>query len=257
MKTKYLELIHKEIDGIITPAEKKKLENAARKDPDLTRLQKELRNTAEILKQVPVMEPSPNLKKKIIHAIDFSRYSPRSEGDDWLSKITNWITTPRLRLAYAVGAGMVMGIVISLLLIGNPFSNQPIPISELYGTIGINENNFQTLKELTIDLEGIQGAIVLNSFQDMVWFEVNIETNQSSEIQFTYDEQLISFIGLRPIAWGKTVMETNQNMVKLLCDRQCHGLVLFHKSSENFYPLTLSLVQSERVIFTQQFLKGE
>ena len=254
MKTKYIELIHKEIDGVITPAEKQTLADALRRDPELSQLHKELKYTAEILGKVPAVESPPELKKKIIQAIDFSRYTPKAESITWLSRITNWVTTPRLRLAYAVAAGIVLGFLISLLVIRNPYSDQSIPLSELYGTIGINDHNFVTLKELAIDQEGVRGTVILNSYQDMIWFEVSLQSSQSSEIHFIYNGQNISFAGLRPIEWGKTVMETHPNMVKILIDRQYHGLVLFHKLSENFYPLTLNLVQSERIIFTQQFL---
>jgi len=163
MKTRYIELIHKETDGLITASEKRELEEVLNKDPDLRRLQQELKQTSEILRQVPPLEPSPSLKKKIINSIDFSRYASRIERADWLSRLTGWLWTPKFRLAYATAAGMVMGIVLSLLLLQSPFSNEPIPLSELYGTIGINDKNYETLNEFTINLEGIDGLLKLNS----------------------------------------------------------------------------------------------
>jgi hypothetical protein len=257
MKTIYIELIQKEIDGLITPAEKKILVDALGRDPELSQLHKELRYTAEILKKVPAVEPTPELKKKIIQAIDFSRYTPKAESMAWLSRLTNWITTPPLRLAYATAAGIVLGFLISLLVIKNPSSYQPIPLSELYGTIGISDKNFITLNEFTINQEGINGFVKVNSYQDMVWIEVNVIADQSTEIHFSYDDQRLSLQGLRPIESGRTLLETEQNLIKILFDQQCHCLVLFRKSVENFYPFILNMMQSGKTIFIKNFSAGD
>jgi hypothetical protein len=257
MKTKYIEFIHKEIDGIISPSEKQELDAALKENPELQQLKQELKHTSEILKQVSPLEPSPNLKKKIINAIDFSRYSPRTESMDWLSKLTGWIWTPRFRLAYAALAGMVIGMIISLLLIRSPFSNQPIPISELYGTIGISDKNYKTLNEFTINLEGINGLVKLNSYRDMVWAELKLATNQPSEIHFNYTERRLSFKAWRPIDEGRLILETDKNLVKILSEKQCHCLVLFRKSTNNFYPLTLHIMQSGKTVFTKNFSEEE
>jgi hypothetical protein len=257
MKTRYIELIHKEIDGLITASEKRELEEVLNKDPDLRRLQQELKQTSELLTRVPPLEPSPNLKKQIINSIDFSRYSPRPESTDWLSRLTGWIWTPRFRFAYAVLAGMAIGMVISLLLIRSPFSNQPIPISELYGTIGNSDKNYKTLNELTIELEGINGMVKLNSYRDMVWAELKLATNQPSEIHFNYNERRLSFKAWRPMDEGRTILETDKNLVKILSEKQCYCLVLFRKSTNNFYPLTLDIMQSGKTVFTRNFSKEE
>ena len=257
MKDHLIELIHKEMDGIITPSEKQELEAELNKDPDLRRLQQELKQTSEILRQVPPLEPSPSLKKKIINAIDFSRYASRIERTDWLSRLTGWLWAPKFRLAYATAAGMAMGIVLSLLLLQSRFSNEPIPLSELYGTIGINDKNYETLNEFTINLEGIDGLVKLNSYRDMVWAELKLATDQPSEIHFNYNEHKLSFKAWRPIDEGRTILETEKNLVKIRSEKQCHCLVLFRKSKNNFYPLTLHIMQSGKTVFTRNFSKEE
>lgn len=256
MKDHLIELIHKEMEGIITPSEKQELEQALKKDPELRRLQQELKQTGELLGQITPLEPSPNLKKKIIDAIDFSRYSYRAEEPDWISRFMGWLWTPKIRFVYAIAAGIVIGITISLLLIGSPLSTQQIPVSELYGTIGVDNKNFETIKKLTIDQEGWHGTFTLNSYRNMFWFELNLQSDQVSEIHFIFNEKLISFTGLRPIEWGTTVLENQPSMVKLIVDRQGHGLILFHKLSADPSPITLNLLQSEKVVFTEEFVVG-
>ena len=67
---KYIELINHEIDGVITPKQKSMLDNYLKKNPQAEKLYQELIATSKIIDQIPAIEPSENLKKRIMNSID-------------------------------------------------------------------------------------------------------------------------------------------------------------------------------------------
>ena len=71
---KYIELINYEIDGIITPEQRSQLQEYLLKNPKAKKLYQELTATNSMVNSMPEIEPTENLKKRVLNSINFNKY---------------------------------------------------------------------------------------------------------------------------------------------------------------------------------------
>ena len=251
MENKYQQLIHKELDGLLTPSEKEELDAALQTDPELQKLYKELRQMSEQLNQVTQIEPPPSLKKQILESIDFKKYHPKNKNQEWLIRISQWFAEPRFRLAYGLAAGIILGILSSLFILPGLITQSHLQIKDLYGTIGIHENDLNVIKEISVTENSFQGAFKVKSYWNIVGFEISFKTGVDTEIQLEYDRNLLVFRGITTLESETTDLESIANRITLTASQQGNFLVLFEKLSTSIFPITLKVNQEGENILTR------
>ena len=84
IEQKYIEWIHKELDGLNTPQESEKLKTFLSNHPEAQDYYHHLLKMNESLQQIGIIEPSPNVKKSILNAIDWKKYSVNDSKNPFL-----------------------------------------------------------------------------------------------------------------------------------------------------------------------------
>ena len=76
---KFIDLINKEIDGIISAQEKKGLMEYLEKNPEAKQKYQDLVDSTKYLDKLDEVEPPEELKSRIMNSIDFNRYTAKKK----------------------------------------------------------------------------------------------------------------------------------------------------------------------------------
>jgi hypothetical protein len=191
---KYLELMHKDIDKIITPAEKIRLENYLLNNPEAANLYNELIETENLLDTLPQTEPSENLKKRILNSIDYNRYSKTRTNP--LRKFADSIfgRKPGFALTFSLG---LAGILLIGLFISNPGLITTLDQRDAAGTMGLK--SAARIAMLNIDGNGISGTVEIIRGTDKVnsdiykyAFSFDLISLETYEMEIIFDTGNIS-----------------------------------------------------------------
>lgn len=206
LNKEYIELINKEIDHLITPNEKIKLDNYLVNNSDAKEYYNELILTNAYLSKLPDNEPTENLKKQIINSIDFSRYSTIS------SKHSFWsvLFAPKFGVAYTLALGLVLGLIIYAVMTNNA---NTININDVYGTIGMNNEGAKTIAELPLKFSDISGEIEIKGKNKNFWFNLDLNSKQEFDIIITYPDN-VKFENLRLGLAHNVKVSKGQNFIK-------------------------------------------
>jgi hypothetical protein len=253
-KKKYIELINKEVDGLISKIEKHQLHEYLEKDLQAKNLYQETTKTSEMLKQVTEVEPSPNLKKRILNSIELKSYAPEYTKKSVRSSISEWFTNLNPRSVYAFTAGVIIGLIIYSVFLTNMAQEQSMNNSNFYGTIGIPENaNVGKLDQVPVEFPGLTGTINFYKFENILWFESNISNSDQFEMTFIFDQTKILFDSFKPLKQSNVLIQNKASTLNIVINGDCHFLVLFtQKSTENIL-INLKLGQAAEVLFNYKF----
>lgn len=209
------ELIHKEIDGIISEEEKAALHEFLKSNPSAKKNYLQLRRTIELLDKVGEVEPPPHLQNRIMNSIDANRYTTKSENN-LLNKIFAWILSPGPKLAFAFAMGIVLGIFCYSLFQSALIREKSLNTQELTGTMGLNEPSaFSELRTIPVKLGEIQGFIVLKRFHNQVLFDVKLTSRQPIRLKLNFNENNLQFNSLIPISSTSMQIEKRENSLQI------------------------------------------
>jgi len=251
MEKKYIQLIHKDLDGLLTSAEKQELDNALKTDPKLRKLYVDLHHMSDQLNQISQLEPPPTLKQKILESIDFNRYRAKEIRPGLLTRLAQSYAEPRFRLAYGLAAGLILGFLSSLLLLPGLITQPPLQIKDLYGTIGIHESDLNVLKEFSVAKNSFEGTFKVKSYLNIVGCDISFNTFTTTEIQLEYDQDLLVFRGMTTLESEKTDLNTTPNRITLSISHPGNFLIIFEKLTTSVFPLTVKINQEGENIFMQ------
>jgi hypothetical protein len=186
---KYLELIHKDIDKVITPQEKEVLSKYLASNADAEELYNELKETENLLDTLPKAEPSENLKKRILNSIDYNRYVPEKKQ----SILAGLFKGKR--------PGFALGIATLLILIGlfisNPNLISTFDQKDVSGTMGLY--SAKEVAMLDIESEGVTGTIQVikgsdpENAENNFGFSVELKSAGSYDLEITFDPSRTAF----------------------------------------------------------------
>jgi hypothetical protein len=255
VKNRLIQLIHKDLDGLLTPPERQELNTALQADANLRKLSEELHHMSDQLSQVTQIEPHQDLKKKILESIDFIKYQPQEVKLHWLDRISQWLAEPRLRLAYGLVAGIILGTLISTLFLPGLINQPRVHIKDLYGNIGIHEKDFNVVKELSLNQNTIRGSLKVKSYWNIAGFELNYRTTRETEIRLAYQEDRLVFRGITTIESNNTVFENTENRIIIKSAENIHVLIIFEKLSTSIFPVNFKIMQEGKNILNQTLTK--
>ena len=236
----YIELINKEIDHIITPAEKTKLHNYLSDNKTAKEYYDALIMTNNYVDSLPDQEPSENLKKQIINSIDFSRYSAKPQKQHFW----NLLFRPKFRLAYAFAIGLFLGIIFYAILVDN---SNTININDVYGTIGINKEA-ATVDELPLKFSDIAGKIDVKSVDKNFWFNLELNSVNKFDVFISYPEH-VKFENIR-LGQAKDIeISKGQNFIKTTNLGSQKYSLLFSQNDTETTILHIQIQQAGTVLY--------
>lgn len=244
MDERQIRLMNKAIDGVLSSREKKQLDAYLQKNPDARKFYNDLLQTADLLSQTPKVEPPPNLKKRIMNAVDFSRYEIPTKDSSQKSIISQLLAQPKPQLAYIFAFGIIIGLILYSLLISRFEKTPALQLPDLYGTMGITEKTqFEKLLNIPVKLPGISGAIVFRQYGLIIGCEMNLESANAFEFTLTYDNSQMEFIGLSPYLEKKLQFQSTSNVLRIFTSGKNQTMLIFDSGvvEESLFYLTLSV----------------
>ncbi len=176
----YIELMNKEIDGLLSVPESEELKNYLNQNKEAEKYFAELKVSVELLSRLPDEEPGRNLKQFILNSIDKNKYSFNKPAKIKIFSPFQKFLKPRF--TFALAAGILIGIVLYPLLFtvqNNKMKNN------LSGTMGVNEN-ITELNNVTFNNSLASCKIILYKTNKEYWFKTNliVKDNYTLKINF-------------------------------------------------------------------------
>lgn len=181
---KYLILINKEIDHTISKREKRKLDQYLETNPEALSFYNQIIKSEKLLDEIPDVEPSINLKKKILNSIDYSLYSAKHTHPSALHSLSNIFSGSHRKIAVSFALGLLLGIVVSV-LISYHIINGSNEVNNVYGTMGMTETKF--VKSVELNTDDFYGNVQISEGTDFYNLNFNIVSNDNYDIRLEYD----------------------------------------------------------------------
>ncbi len=240
---KYLELMNREVDDLITPSEKQDLHQYLSENREASEYYDELLSADNALKQISEPEVPANLNKRIINSIDFTRYMGKPDK----RKTFNFIRGSNLRYALTFATGLLAGILIFTI-----FTNTPANFSrnDISGTIGIEKA--VTLKEIPILISDIEGNISLKEKNDLYLLEISLNSNSLVDLTISYPDQ-VKLDSFKPGVPGRINLITAGNFIKAANAGPQQYTFSFTDTGLNPPPVNIELSRSGKKLFEYEF----
>ncbi len=187
---KYIVLMNKEIDGIISPRESEKLRDYLKMNPEAMKYYNDLKNSLALLNKIPENDPPENLKKSIMNSIDRNRYLQNTGKQKKMSSRAGNYLHPRF--AMAIVLGIVIGIAVYPIFFTGDKNAENYNVN---GTIGLVDE-ISEISNTAISAERVNGSVKLFKNRDSFWFDVEIFTQKNFSFNFGYDKTKFIFISL-------------------------------------------------------------
>ena len=254
--TKTKELIHREIDGIITPGERELLNRHLEQDSRLQMLYNQLTQASELVEDITPIEPSLRLKQNVMAAIDFNKQGIKSTNKIIFNIPAHWFSFPRKRVAYSFALGMIVSAVIATVLLFNFDQNKNLDPSKLSATIGLTGlNDFSIIESQELKLPEAEGTIFLKRSDLFISLELNLFTGNDVEIVLNSVNELLPLHHFEPLDNKNIVFERHLNSATILTGEGNMKAILYYtQPTVQSVSLTLNLIRSGELLFTHTFL---
>jgi hypothetical protein len=239
---KYIELMNKEIDNVITSDEKIKLHEYLSSNAAAKEYFNELLLTNQYLDELPDRNPSENLKKQILNSINFDKYSPKIKSKfSW-----RYIFSPKLKLAYTFAVGLIAGLIIYGVI--NNYTNNSLNVDDAYGTIGLENKNTTVLENLSLNYDELAGKIEVTNQGDNFWLNVDLNSAQKFNLLVTYPDN-IKFESIQPEPSSIFNCAIDKNIIKTSDSGKQYYRLLFSQNRLSSAVLNVKITQLGKIIY--------
>ena len=244
----YIELMHKEIDNIVSPEEHKKLFHYLETNVEAKNFYMDLVKTSNLLKEIPQVEPPNNLKKEILNSVNWNRYKREKKDFSLNSFFANWLLKPQLKFAYSFALGIIVGVIVYSLFFTSIKIDNQVNTDDLYGTIGLKEpTQLKELQQIPIDLDDLHGKIYLKQFKNFIVFDINLHSKLPSELSLEYESPSYQFQGFHQSGDNNISLEKGNNFVKVSNLQNANYQIFFNNDTQKPNPIDLKISMSGQV----------
>jgi len=253
----FLNLIHQEIDGANSPGERVKLGQYLAENPEAENLFNNFQAMASALNEVKEIEPSPNLKKKILNSIRTDRFTAKGKSP----ALFNWrffeslagamASRASLKYAFAVSLGLLGGVILYA-VVDNVQKKGALDPADLYGTLVLEggARRFDDSADVHINLHQVRGSVVVKYSREAVVAELFFQAQQEIEIVLDVDENDLRF---NSIAKSKSIgvqsLSISEDSVKLLHRGDNQYLIVFKNQTEINTPLRIKIYAAGSLLY--------
>lgn len=259
INAKYIELIHREIDGLNSEKESAELKAFLDNNQQAQQLFHELRAVSEKLGEVNIVEPPEHLRTLIMNSIPKYKYAPAKKPGFGQKVAGIFVLKPRLQLALAFSGGLATG----LLLFALFTANNSIPVSPdpaaLYGTLALQNisNKLPIADQTEFNLEQIQGIAILKKSDNMMFLVMDIRPRTESEIQIDFNKEELSCIGfISNDDSAIALFNIDGRSVRFIPQNNCRIQLFFNKRTGADSALKMTIFESENIVFQHTFARA-
>jgi hypothetical protein len=251
IEEKYIELMNREIDGLLNQGESVELRRYLDRNPEANRYFDELHGVAQLLSQAEKLDPPIGLKREILSSLQAKERRHKTPFFDGL----------RLRFkskyAYTFAVGIIAGI--CLYAVFNQFSSggENLDMDSLYGTIA-----FESVKgkpgstvSVEIDLLEVTGSAVFKYFDRAVVAQVKLRSDKEIEVLFEYPEELTFEVFKTLVSTDHGLQTENRELT--VTNRGVSDFIIVFKEEAKAYPeLHLKIVSAGNLLFEKTIQPG-
>jgi hypothetical protein len=177
-----LDLIQAELDGNATETERIRLRDAITRDAEVRDEYRRLRGLCDVLAGIPAEDPPPGLAPAVMRSVRARRLS--NNGGVWGNVCALWPGGRlALRYAYAVAAGVVLGVVGVQLAAGGSVFGPPVPEHDAGATLA----PARSTGRLDLAPAGIHGFASLKPSATGTLIGLDLEAAEPVEFVLRYD----------------------------------------------------------------------
>lgn len=233
---KYLGLINKDLDNIISEREKKALQKFLGENPDARNYYDNIKKTEELLDSIHEREPSAELEYKILNSIDYNRYASKSKRMHLFDII---LSALKAKWAFSFSFGIVAGIILLALILSITSRVNTSLEEDVYGTIGITSTEVsRSISAETPDYSFKIDVLKVKAKDEQNHFAFNVDLTASDDyiLEMNYNAGNVLFENLSSVNSEKINFESSP------------GIIRIHPSKSNRFSLMLAVKNSPEEI---------
>lgn len=249
----YIDLMHREIDGLNAPEESKKLKEYLEKNSEAQELFNQFVSISNKLGEVEEITPPPDLKPNIMHAISGSAYQPKKQGNALKSLLNSLRLRFNYRYAYAFSFGLIAGIILYSMYVKTLNTGVSSDISDLYGTLIFNTQPEALHKgdDIHIDLEEVQGTIGVKYYKNTIIAEIILESRNRIEVNIQYDENDLYMSGFFQSRNASSLVKMNDTHLRMTHLGENTYVVAFTNRAKTVTSLNVQILSSGTEIYSK------
>ncbi len=202
------ELIHRDVDGDLSPSEQRELAQALRRNPSARKLHAELTALGTALSSVPQVEPPANLVNRIRADIR-SRISTPEPRRTRVASLRALLGTPSvLRYGTVFTGGLVTGALLFMFLI-HPQPSANVSGDAATGTLLTHAETFQ------IDVSGAKGTLTAIPTETGKELTFRLTCGASTMTKITYDPSRVKLENVREVQSTGGPVVVNEGVVQM------------------------------------------
>ncbi|MFQ5798291.1 MAG: hypothetical protein ACE5H0_06305 [Bacteroidota bacterium] len=258
IEEKYLDLIHKEIDGLSTKSESAELSAYLANNLEAQDLYRDLATISRILNNVREVDPPPYLRTNILNSIPSSRYTRKEKRSSLSSVIQSLVVGGNARYAYAVVAGVVLGILAYAVISREIDGSSSSEISTLYGTMLSQEasESLEAGEHVEISLEQAHGTVDIKYSNEIVLVELSLESDQEIDMVIEFDDGDVSFAGFRQLDSPIRTLSIEKSSLRVTNAGNHEYILVFSDQTESISPMSLKVFSEGPLLYEQTVSTG-
>ena len=228
----FLESIHRELDGLNSEMESRKLHRRLESDAEALMLYRELDAMGRALSTLEEVEPPKALRRDVLNAI--AAFAPGDAAGDEVSRPHTFRDSqssghgaPVLRYGWALAAGIVLGLFTAQLLPREASGIDGISGTMAPSSIPDTSQGLQQAGEWLLDGQGVAGAVRLAHDASRIEVAVDFSSPDPVYLVLTHDET----VGVVGLSQDGTAVEIRESGA---------GHVVLGESGEHRYRVILS-----------------
>jgi hypothetical protein len=247
---KFIDLINKEIDGIISTQEKKSLLHYLEENPEAKQKYFNLTRSIKHLDKLHDVEPPEELKSRIMNSIDFNRYTAKQKKKPKIKfPLLDFLITPKPKLAYAFAFGTVFGFLVYSIFVANLIQSDRIEPSDITGTMAVNNlSSIKNIATIPVSLDKIAGEIVVNRYNSLIWFDIKLESSIKTEFVLEFAKNTFNLQNYNK----NPDIHSGEDFVKIPLNMDKKSPIYLLKRNGSVTAIDLKLFHSDKLLFIKK-----
>lgn len=247
----YIELIHREVDGVNSPAEQQTLYEYLQAHPEAQRLLDDLRVMTSALEEIEEVDPPPALKARILNLLDIGAQKSSEPAGGWFGRLAE--TWGSRRYAYVFSAGVAVGAIVFLITLGIPVAKEDS--ARLTGTIISGKTtDFVPGDALHASSPEADVRIETKHAGEIVVADLSVQSREPVDVLFTVDGIDMCFTAFKQSEGATGQLTVNENTSRLTTVGNQHYLVFFTDRSASGRPLHVRVEKNGRSLYEKTLL---
>lgn len=228
--------MHAEADGEASAEDMSALRDYLASHPEAQAARDELSKLMNVLNQVEKLETPPDLRKNIMMALP----QRRSVAQVGLWKNRSRFGTPWIRYGYALGAGVLLGAVLTGVVLKNL---SPVEKSDVYGTIASPKDteHYVITEQKKLDTPDLVGTVEVSRSGDRERIVFDMSSSQPAQVEVSFDGGLAGIRGF------------NQEPNSVRAFEAKEGSISFRSEGKQNSTLILASEKSSRLVLNVKF----